>query len=420
MPEHIILRDLDIPDIAQFDVYVNHGGYQALRKAIKENTPDQVIDIVKRANLRGRGGAGFPAGVKWGFLPKGVFPRYLVVNADESEPGTFKDRQIMENNPHQLLEGIAITAYAIQCRAAYIYIRGEYASVAGKLQRAINAARAANYLGPNILGSDFTLEVYLHLGAGAYICGEETALLESLEGRLGQPRNKPPFPAAVGLYNKPTIINNVETLANVPPIIERGPEWYLSIGTEKSPGPKVFCLSGHVNRPGNYELPLGTPFRVLIEEYGGGVRDGKQVKGILPAGASAPILPAQALDVPMDFESVQAAGSMLGSGSVIVMDEDTDMVWAALKMVRFFKHESCGKCTPCREGTYWMLKLLERIHSGKAQLSDIDLLNEVASTMVGKCFCPLGEFSVSPVLSSIKHFRDEYEAAIRAQMKMAS
>lgn len=420
MPEHIILRDLDIPDIRQLDVYVKHGGYQALRKAIKDNTPDQVIDIVKRANLRGRGGAGFPAGVKWSFLPKGVFPRYLVVNGDESEPGTFKDRQIMENNPHQLLEGIAITAYAIQSKVAYVYIRGEYASVAGKLQRALNEARAAGYLGPHILGSDFSLEVYIHLGAGAYICGEETALLESLEGRRGQPRNKPPFPAAVGLYNKPTVINNVETLTNIPPIIERGPEWYTTIGTAKSPGPKVFCLSGHVNRPGNYELHLGTPFRVLIEECGGGVRGGKKVKGILPAGAAAPILPATALDIPMDFESVQAAGSMLGSGSVIVMDEDTDMVWAAWKMIRFFKHESCGKCTPCREGTYWMLKLLERIHSGKAQLSDIDLLNEVANTMVGKCFCPLGEFSVSPVLGTLKHFRTDYEAAIRAQLKVAA
>jgi len=420
MPEHILLRDLDIPDIGQLDVYLKHGGYQALKKAITENTPDQIIDIVKRANLRGRGGAGFPAGVKWSFIPKGVFPRYLVVNADESEPGTFKDRQIMEKNTHQLLEGIAITAYAIQCQTAYIYIRGEYASVGGILHRAIAEARAAGMLGPNIWGSDFSLEVYVHPGAGAYICGEETALLESLEGKLGQPRNKPPFPAAVGLYNKPTVINNVETLTNVPPIIERGPEWYTSIGTARSPGPKVFCLSGHVNRPGNYELPLGTPFRVLIEECGGGVRGGKKLKGILPAGASAPILPASALDVPMDFESVQAAGSMLGSGSVIVMDEDTDIVWATLKMIRFFKHESCGKCTPCREGTYWMLRLLERIYAGKAEYADIDLLNEVASNMVGKCFCPLGEFSVSPVLSSIKLFRDEYEATIRAQLKMAA
>ncbi|MFQ6058350.1 MAG: NADH-quinone oxidoreductase subunit NuoF [Anaerolineae bacterium] len=409
MNKHIILRDLDVPDIARLDVYVAHGGYQALARALREHTPDEIIAFVKASGLRGRGGAGFPTGVKWGFVPKDVFPKYVVVNADESEPGTFKDRQIMEGNPHQLLEGTAIAAYAVQASRAYIYCRGEFAGPARVLERAIAEARAAGYLGPNILGSDFSLEVHVHLGAGAYICGEETALLNSLEGKLGQPRLRPPFPASKGLYGQPTVVNNVETLANVPPIIERGPEWYRSIGTEKSPGPKVFCLSGHVARPGNYELPLGTTFRELIYEHGGGVPGGRAIKAILPAGASAPMLTAEALDVPMDYESVQEAGSMLGSASIIVMDETTDIVWATLRMARFFRHESCGKCTPCREGTYWLVAVLERIVQGRGRRTDIDLLGSICNQMAGNCLCPLGDFATSPVLSSIKHFREEYE-----------
>ncbi|MFQ6015828.1 MAG: NADH-quinone oxidoreductase subunit NuoF [Anaerolineae bacterium] len=413
MAERVILRDLDTPDIDRIAVYEAHGGYKALEKALTEYQPQEVIDIVKRSGLRGRGGAGFPAGVKWGFVPKGVFPRYLICNADESEPGTFKDRQIMEGNPHQLLEGIIISSYAIEAETAYIYIRGEMASVARKLEQAIAESEQHGYLGQNILGSDYSLNILVHRGAGAYICGEETALLESVEGKIGQPRLKPPFPASVGLYAKPTVVNNVETLACVPPILERGPEWFASIGTERSTGPKVFCLSGHVKRPGNYELPMGTTFRELIYEHGGGVRHDKGIKAIMPAGASAPMLTAEHLDVAMDFESVMQAGSMLGSGSVIVMDESTCIVWAALKMIGFFRHESCGKCTPCREGTYWLTRVLQRMEAGQGDATDIDLLTDICDQMTGKCFCPLGDFATSPVASSIKHFRQEYEYHVR-------
>ena len=415
--EHLILRDLDIPNIADINVYEKHGGYQALRKAVKEMSPDQVTDVVKASGLRGRGGAGFPAGVKWSFLPKGVFPRYLVANADESEPGTFKDREIMERNPHQFLEGIALCSYAIQCNHAFIYIRGEFPRAAQSLERAIADAEKCGYLGDKILGSDYHLRVTVHRGAGAYVCGEETALLESLEGKLGQPRVKPPFPASVGLYNKPTVINNVETLANVPIILERGAEWYSKIGTPKSTGPKVFCLSGHVNRPGNYEAPFGSiSFRDLIYEFGGGIRNGKKLKAILPAGASgpmvSPLVNEAVMDVKLDFEALQPFGSLLGSASVIVLDEDTCVVWAAKKMVRFFEHESCGKCTPCREGTYWMSRVLERIDDGVGSLSDIDLLTNVATQIQGRTLCPLGEFATSPALGSVKIFREEYELHI--------
>lgn len=411
--DHLILRDLDVPNIAELGVYEQHGGYSAFRKAVKEMAPGQVTDIVKASGLRGRGGAGFPAGMKWSFLPKDVFPRYLVANADESEPGTFKDRQIMEQNPHQFIEGIALCSYAIQCNHAFIYIRGEFPFAADCLERAVAEAEAKNYLGDKILGTDYKLKITVHRGAGAYICGEETALLESLEGKLGQPRVKPPFPASVGLYNKPTVINNVETLANVPLIIERGAEWFSSIGTPKSTGPKVFCLSGHINRPGNYEAPLGAlTFRELIYDIGGGIRNGKKLKAILPAGASAPMLTDAMLDVKLDYESVQAVGSMLGSASMIIMDEDTCMVWAAKKMTRFFEHESCGKCTPCREGTYWLSRMLERIDEGVGSHSDVDLLVNVANQIVGRTLCPLGDFATSPVLGSVKHFRPEYERHI--------
>jgi NADH-quinone oxidoreductase subunit F len=416
--EHIILRDLDIPNIADIAVYEQHGGYGTLRKAVKEMTPDQVTDVVKRSGLRGRGGAGFPTGVKWSFLPKGVFPRYLVANADESEPGTFKDRQIMERNPHQFIEGIAIASYAIQCHHAFIYIRGEFPYAAQCLERAIAEAEQRGYLGKNILGTDFALTITVHRGAGAYICGEETALLESMEGKLGQPRVKPPFPASIGLYNKPTVINNVETLVNVPPIIERGAAWYTSIGTPKSTGPKVFCLSGHVNRPGNYEAAFGSiTFRDLIYDLGGGIRGGKSLKAILPAGASSfvvsPLVNEAVMDVKLDFESLQPFGSALGSASVIVMDDQTCMVWMAKKTTHFFEHESCGKCTPCREGTYWMARLLERIDDGAGTMADIDLLVNVATQIQGRTLCPLGEFATAPVVSSVKAFRDEYERHVR-------
>jgi len=416
--EHLILRDLDIENINDIAVYEQHGGYGALRKAIKEMTPDAVTDAVKQSGLRGRGGAGFPAGVKWSFLPKGVFPRYLVVNADESEPGTFKDRQMMERNPHQLIEGIAIASYAIQCNHAFIYIRGEFPYAAKCLEQAIADAESRGYIGENIFGSDFNLTITVHRGAGAYICGEETALLESLEGKLGQPRVKPPFPASVGLYNKPTVINNVETICNVPLIIERGAQWYASLGTPKSTGPKVFCLSGHVNRPGNYEGEFGKmTFRELIYDLGGGIRSGKKLKGILPAGASgpmvSPLVNEAVLDVKLDFESLVPFGSLLGSASVIVLDEDTCVVWAAKKMLHFFKNESCGKCTPCREGTYWLLRLLERLDDGIGTMADVDLLTNVATQIQGRTLCPLGEFATSPVLGTVKLFRDEYERHVK-------
>ena len=414
---HVLLRDRDVPNIRDLEVYEAHGGYAALRKALTEMTPDEVINVVKASGLRGRGGAGFPTGVKWGFVPKDVFPKYVVVNSDESEPGTFKDRQLLEGNPHQVIEGTILTAYAVQAERAYIYCRGEFYQPAQVLQRAVDQAYAAGYLGRHILGTDFSLELVVHLGAGAYICGEETALLNSLEGKLGQPRLRPPFPASVGLYGKPTVINNVETLANVPPIIFNGADWYRQMGTEKSPGPKIVCLSGRVNRPGNYEIELGkVTFRQLIYELGGGVPGGRAVKAILPAGASAPLLPAteEVLDTPLDYESVQQAGSMLGSASVIVLDETVDIVWAAHRMTTFFEHESCGKCTPCREGTYWMLRLYEKIAAGTATRREIEILEDVARQIQGKTFCLLGEFATSPVLSSFKHWREEYEAKVKA------
>jgi NADH-quinone oxidoreductase subunit F len=412
MTEHILLRHRDIEGIDQLEVYRKHGGYKSFEKAVRELSPQQVIDVVKASGLRGRGGAGFPTGVKWSFLSPNVFPRYVVANADESEPGTFKDREIMEHNPYQFLEGVAICAYAAQANVAYVYCRGEFWDLAHKLEKQIEALYKGKLLGKKLFGSDYQLDIFVHLGAGAYICGEETALLESLEGKLGQPRLRPPFPAAEGLFAKPTVVNNVETLTNVPPIIERGADWYRTIGTEKSPGPKVFSLSGHVERPGNYELPLGTTFRELIFEQGGGILNGRKIKGIMPAGASAPLLSAsdEVLDTPMDYESVPAVGSQLGSASIIVMDETVDISWMVNKTSRFFKHESCGKCTPCREGTYWMYHLTERIQEGGIAEADIDLLDSVARGIQGKCLCALGEFALMPVISGIEHFRADFQA----------
>ncbi len=413
---HILLRELDIPNIKDIDVYLAHEGYQGLRKAIAEHTPDEVIDIVKASGLRGRGGAGFPTGVKWGFVPKDVFPKYVAVNADESEPGTFKDRQLLENNPHQVLEGALICAYAIQAEAVYIYIRGEYWDIADWLDEAIEKARARGFIGENILGSGWSCEIHTHRGAGAYICGEETALLESLEGKRGHPRLRPPFPASVGLYGKPTVINNVETLANLPYILDKGVEAYRQFGTEGSPGTKIFCLSGHVNNPGNYELPFGgeTTLRKLIFELGGGTRSGKPVKGILPAGASGAILPAtdEVLDTPLDYESLRPFGSSLGSASLIILDESVNMAWAANKMIHFFSHESCGQCTPCREGTYWLRRLYERLERGEADLYDVETMKNIAAQMLGKSICALGDFATNPVLGTIQHFGEDYEAVL--------
>lgn len=417
LAEHIVMRENDIPDINDFAVYRRHGGWEAFRAALTEKAPADVVNLVKEAGLRGRGGAGFPTGVKWGFLPKGVYPRYLLCNCDESEPGTFNNHQIIDRNPHQLIEGVAIATYAIESSTAFIYMRGEFAAAAITLERAIAQAYQAGFLGKNILGTGRDLDIYVHRGAGAYICGEETALMESLEGKIGQPRLKPPFPAVAGLYGKPTIINNVETLANVPRILEKGVTWYRTFGTEKSPGTKCFSLSGHVNRPGNYELPFGRPLRELIEspEYGGGMKGGRPVKIIIPGGASAPWLTSEHLDMALDYESIAAAGSMLGSGAVIVLNDTVRAPHLAYKMDEFFKHESCGKCTPCREGTHWLVKVLHRMaEEGHAHPDDIPTLKGIYTQMAGNCFCLLGESAVMPIKSALRLFPQEFEAIVQA------
>jgi NADH-quinone oxidoreductase subunit F len=423
---HILLRHRDVEDIRRFDVYAANGGYEGLKKALREYAPDQVIDIVKKSGIRGRGGAGFPAGVKWSFIPKGEGAKYVVVNADESEAGTFKDRELMEFNPHQVIEGALICAYAIGAVAVYTYFRGEFMHAAQPFEEAIREAYANNAAGMEIFGSEFSCDIYAHYGAGAYICGEETALLESLEGQLGQPRIRPPFPAQAGLYAKPTVVNNVETLANVPSVIVNGADWYLAMGTEESPGPKIVCLSGHVERPGNYEASMGTTYRELIygEQYGNGIPGGKAFKALLPSGGSAPIITEDALDASMCYEGLINHDSLLGSASVIVMDETVDMVWAASKLVHFFRHESCGKCTPCREGTFWLDNVYDRLLSGRGRRADVKLLESIADQMLGKCLCALGDFATSPVLSSIKHFPQEYydkvpgEEAVTGQIQL--
>jgi NADH-quinone oxidoreductase subunit F len=414
---HILLRHRDIPNIHRYDVYSANGGYDALKKVLRDLTPDEVIALVKKSNIRGRGGAGFPTGVKWGFIPKAPGPKFVVVNADESEAGTFKDRELIESNPHQVIEGALICAYAIGAQAVYIYFRGEFMHTAQPFEQAIRDGYANHAIGERIFGSDFSCDFYTHYGAGAYICGEETALLESLEGKLGQPRIRPPFPAQAGLYGKPTVVNNVETLANVPPVIVNGPDWYLAIGTAQSPGPKIVCLSGHVNRPGNYEVPLGTTYRDLIydEQFGGGIPGDKAFKALLPSGGSAPCITAAALDAECTYEGLTAVGSLLGSASVIVMDETVDMVWVAMKCIHFFRHESCGKCTPCREGTFWLEKVYHRIWEGQARAEDIKLLESIARQMQGECLCALGEFATSPVLSTIRHFPEDYRRRVATQ-----
>jgi NADH-quinone oxidoreductase subunit F len=420
LEKHVLLRHRDVEDIHKIDVYMANDGYAALKKAMTEMKPEDVMNETKNAGLRGRGGAGFPAGVKWSFIPKNIFPKYIVVNADESEPGTFKDREIMEKNPHQFIEGVILCAYAVGAETAYIYGRGEFRSLFNTiLQKAVDEAYAQGFLGENILGSGFPMNIYLHLGAGAYICGEETALLNSLEGLMGQPRSRPPFPAVEGLYAKPTVINNVETLTNVPPIILHGASWYKQFGTEKSPGTKIFCLSGRVNRPGNYELPLGTPIRYLIEECGGGVIDGKKVKGILPAGASSSILGPDKIDTTMDYEAMAAAGAMLGSASFIILDETVDAVWAAEKNVKFFKHESCGKCSPCREGTHWLVSVYSKLREGRGTKNDVAMLDNIIKQMEGNCFCLLGEFVIPGVRTSMTLFKDEYDALAHEENEAA-
>jgi len=410
--EMFLLRNVGIPNSWEMDTYVEGGGYQALTKALKEHQPADIVAMVKASGLRGRGGAGFPAGVKWGFLPPGVYPRYMVCNADEGEPGTFKDRVLIEDDPHGLIEGIAISSYACEAEMAFIYIRGEYEFGAQRLERAIEQAYERGYLGENIQGSGFSLDIVVHRGAGAYICGEETALLSSLEGDRGHPKLKPPFPASEGAYRKPTIVNNVETLFNVPFIVEQGADWYRGFGTERSPGLKLFSISGHVNKPGVYELPLGTPMMTLINNYAGG--PSQPIKAVIPGGSSTPMLPAGKLaDLTLDYEAIAEAGSMLGSGGVIVIGANTCIVRVVERLAEFYRHESCGKCIPCREGTDWLYQILHRIEHSAGREKDLDLMLDVCDGIAGKSFCPLGDAALGPVRSSIEHFRDEYLFHIR-------
>ena len=410
MSKYLLLRHLEVPDLHNIKVYVKHGGFAGLKKAVTKLQPAQVIEEVKASGLRGRGGAGFPTGLKWSFLPNNLWPHYVVANADESEPGTFKDRELLERNPFQFLEGLAIASFAVQAHDAYVYLRGEFWQQAVFLDECIVEMEKAGYLGDKLFGTSYSLRIHTHLGAGAYICGEETALLESIEGKIGQPRLRPPFPAIEGLYSKPTVINNVETLANLPFIIENGAAKYCEYGTTKSPGVKIFSLSGHVNNPGNYELPLGATFRELIFGLGGGIPNGRKIKAIMPAGASSSIILAddKALDTPMDYESVATLGAQLGSASVIVIDDSVSLDWLINKTIHFFKHESCGKCTPCREGTYWMSHLTEKVLQKDRSAEDVQLLNTVARQMQNKCLCALGEFSIMAVMTAIERFPEDF------------
>lgn len=410
MSKYILLRHREIPEISRLEVYRQHGGFEAFRKAVTTMTPDQVIEVVKASGLRGRGGAGFPTGMKWAFMDRKNWPHYVVANADESEPGTFKDREIMEGNPFQFLEGVAIASYAVGAQRAYIYLRGEYQHIAHWLDQKIAEMEEAGLLGERLFDTDYSLHIYTHLGAGAYICGEETALLESLEGKRGQPRIRPPFPPSFGLYGKPTVVNNVETLANVPLIVQNGADWYRSMGTADSPGVKIFSLSGRVKRPGNYELPFGITFRQLIYEHGGGILNDRPIKAIMPAGASSSLIRVdeKVLDTPLDYASVRTLGADLGSASVIVIDDTVPIDWVIQKTIRFFKHESCGKCTPCREGTYWMKHLIDRIRRDGKEEKQVKLLLDVARQIQGKCLCALGEFSTMAVVTGIERFPEDF------------
>jgi NADH-quinone oxidoreductase subunit F len=407
----ILTKFVREPNAFTLDFYLQHDGYGALKKALAKK-PEEIIEMVKASGLRGRGGAGFPTGMKWQFVDKKTAPRYIACNADESEPGTFKDHLLLERNPHLLLEGCAIGCYAIGATVAYIYIRGEFLHVQRILEREIEAAYSRGFLGRNIFGSGFDCDVYVHRGAGAYEAGEETALLESLEGKRAQPRNKPPFPAVVGLYGKPTAVNNVETLCNVPLIVANGPEWYAALGPEKNGGPKLYCVSGHVRRPGVYEASMKITLRELIEDRAGGVPAGRTLKAVIPGGSSVPILMPDQLDTPASFDAIQKAGSLLGSAAIIVLDDTTCMVWLAANLLHFYRHESCGKCTPCREGTDWLHRILRKIERGEGEARDLDLLSSVSANIAGKTLCAFGDAAVTPVLTTLKHFRHEYEAHI--------
>ncbi len=409
----ILTELLWLEHLHRIEAYLDRGGYQALKKALTEMKPEQVQEEVKKANLRGRGGAGFPAGVKWGFIPKGTDkPKYLCVNADEGEPGTFKDRYILNHNPHLLIEGIVLAAYAVGIHSAYVYIRGEYEMIARRLEQAVAEAYAKGYLGRNILGAGFDLDLVVHRGAGAYICGEETALLESLEGKRGNPRLKPPFPALVGLFQCPTVINNVETLSNVPFIVQKGAAWFLEQGLPKDGGTRLFGVSGAVAKPGLYELPAGTSLREIITTHAGGMKDGKKLKAVIPGGMSSPILRADEIDVRMDVDSIAAAGSMLGSGAIIVIDEGTPILHVLRKVAKFYAHESCGQCTPCRLGTSWIHKIVERMAAGGGTRGDVDTLIRLAGNIKGRTLCPLGDAAAMPVTAIAQKFRTELEATL--------
>ena len=412
--EKVLLRNIDVPDSHTLAVYKSRGGYRALEQVLRGMSPEKLIEEVKASGLRGRGGAGFPTGMKWGFVPKdSPKPKYVICNADESEPGTFKDRLLIEKDPHATIEGTILAAYAIQSHTAFIYIRGELVFGSKVLQGAIDEAAQAGYLGKNILGSGYDLELILHRGAGAYICGEETGLLSSLEGGRGWPKVKPPFPATHGLFGCPTVVNNVETLASLPWIIDQGAARYAAIGTEKSKGTKLFSVSGHIRKPGVYEVEMGYPFKRFLEEDCGGVPNGRKLKGVIPGGSSMPVLRADELEpVRMDYESMQAAGSMLGSGGVIVMDDSTCMVQAAWNVARFYAHESCGQCTPCREGCHWMEKIFRRIESGEGEKGDLDLVLNISGNITGNTICPFGDAAAWPAAAFIKKYRAEFEAHI--------
>jgi NADH-quinone oxidoreductase subunit F len=414
--ETVLLRNAWKKDSTSIEVYRQGGGYASLKKHLSMK-PEEIVETLKKSSLRGRGGAGFPTGTKWGFLPKdNPKPRYLCVNADESEPGTYKDRLLIEKDPHQLVEATIVSAHGIGCSRAFIYIRGEFHEGIRILEKAVQEAYAAGYAGKNILGTGVDVDVVVHAGAGAYECGEETALLESLEGKRGQPRLRPPFPALVGLYGCPTIINNVETICCVPLVLEKGPEWFNAQGTEKNGGPKLYCVSGHVARPGTYEAGMGKiTLRQLIYDsgYGAGIAGGRKLKAVVPGGSSTPVLTADEIDVTMDFDGLAKAGSMLGSAGTIVMDDTVCMVWMAQKLTYFYKHESCGKCSPCREGTGWMLRLLNGIEAGRGTEKDLSLLAEVCDSIGGKTLCPFGDAAIAPPLSTLKKFRAEYDYHVR-------
>ena len=413
MPEvKVITKRWDVEDAHTLDGYLRTGGFEGLKRAF-EHSPEEVRTIVKDSGLRGRGGAGFPTGMKWSFVPQDTGkPIYLVVNADEGEPGTFKDREMMERDPFQLIEGILIASYALNSPRSFIFLRGEYLWPGIRIEEALAEAYAKGYVGDDVMGSGFSHHITLHYAAGAYICGEETALLDALEGRRGQPRLRPPFPAVAGLYACPTVVNNVESICAVTHIVEHGADWWKQWGTEKSSGTKVFCVSGEVVRPGNYEYPMGTPARTIVEEACGGMLPGRKLKFWAPGGSSTPLLTAEHYDLPMDFDSVAAAGSLMGTGAMMMYSDKTSVVAATLNWMRFYQHESCGKCTPCREGTFWLEQILERILAGRGVEQDLVTLDEACDEIFGRAFCALGDGATSPVKSSLKYFRDEYEHLI--------